>query len=70
MVVGVYVSVYAWSKKNNDGYCRVTYENIFWSLFMYFSFFLLFSNFFINRYIKPNNINTKKIQLQNSKKSI
>lgn len=52
MVVGVYVNFYALMKKNRGEYCRVSYENIYWSFIMYFTFFTLFTNFFINRYLK------------------
>jgi elongation of very long chain fatty acids protein 6 len=52
MVIGIYVNTYALLKKNKGGFCRVSYENIYWSFFMYFTFFILFSNFFVNRYLR------------------
>lgn len=60
MVVGVYVNMYALMKKNRGAHCRVSYENIYWSFVMYFTFFVLFTDFFVKRYIrKPTAAETK-----------
>lgn len=66
MVVGVYVNVYAWTKKSRGGHCRVTYENIFSSLLMYFIFFILFANFFVNRYLRPASLSNFFLRVYNS----
>ncbi|CAF0952036.1 unnamed protein product [Brachionus calyciflorus] len=52
MIVGLYVNAVAYTKKNRGEKCNVTYNNIYWSFFMYFTYFLLFFNFFMNAYLK------------------
>ena len=54
MFVGILVNFVAYFRKERGEPCDVTYENIYWSFFMYFTYFLLFFNFFINAYLKKN----------------
>lgn len=51
MVVGVIVNVIAYNMKSKN-HCHVTYENLYWSFFMYFTYFLLFFHFFWITYMK------------------
>lgn len=53
MVFGIYVNVVAYLKKRNGIECHVSDQNITWSFIMYFSYFVLFFNFFYNAYISP-----------------
>jgi elongation of very long chain fatty acids protein 6 len=55
MVFGIYVNTVAYMKKRRGEACDVSDENIKWSFIMYFSYFLLFFNFFYNTYISPKN---------------
>lgn len=54
MVVGIFVNLVAafqlYSGRGNE--CRVTYENIYFSFLLYFSFFILFFHYFLNTYMK------------------
>ncbi len=52
MIAGCYVNYLAWSIQNSgEMKCNNTEENIFWSSIMYLSYFILFSNFFIQAYV-------------------
>ena len=54
MFVGILVNFVAYFRKERGEACDVTYENIYWSFFMYFTYFLLFFNFFIHAYLKKS----------------
>ena len=49
MVVGCFVSMYAFTLVHRED-CWAQFENNTGVLVMYFSYFLLFSQFFLNRY--------------------
>jgi len=51
MVVGCYVNIYVYNTKSAGIYCGVSYENVRVSLLMYFSYFLLFLQFFYKAYV-------------------
>lgn len=51
MIIGIFVNTLAYRRKNRGEHCDVTYENIYWSFFMYFTYFLLFFHFFIKTYL-------------------
>lgn len=59
MVVGLFVNILAVYKKNRGEKCEVSYENIYWSFIMYFTYFLLFFHFFINAYFTKSITSTK-----------
>jgi elongation of very long chain fatty acids protein 6 len=52
MVVGIFVNLSAFFKKQRGEECGVSYDNIKWSFIMYVSYFVLFSLFFLNTYIQ------------------
>jgi len=52
MIVGIWVNVHAYFQKQEGNRCDVSYNNIFWSFFVYFTFFVLFFQFFRNAYMK------------------
>jgi elongation of very long chain fatty acids protein 6 len=52
MLIGIAVNTVAYLAKNNGERCDVTYDNIYWSFFMYFTYFVLFFHFFVNAYLK------------------
>lgn len=64
MVVGIFVNTLAYFKKNRGERCETTYENIYWSFFMYFTYFLLFFQFFCNAYL----VKSSKIKSHDDKK--
>lgn len=51
MVIGCAVNVYALFQLNAGRKCDTTYQNVAWSLVMYFSYFVLFAQFFYNAYL-------------------
>nr|XP_006816342.1 PREDICTED: elongation of very long chain fatty acids protein 6-like [Saccoglossus kowalevskii] len=53
MIVGIYLNIYAYFKLENTKTCPVYYNNIYWSLAMYYTYFLLFSHFFYSTYMAP-----------------
>lgn len=59
MIVGCGVNIVAYQIKQREG-CQPTYANIFFSIFMYASYFILFANFFFHRYVKPQPKSDKK----------
>lgn len=66
MVVGCYVNakVYFILKENTE-HCQVSWQNIQWSFFMYFIYFLLFCHFFARAYLFTKN---KKGSMQSEPK--
>lgn len=55
MVFGIAIAVHNYRLKNSGGYCQQTYENLYFSFTIYFTYFLLFCNFFYHAYLKKNN---------------
>ena len=57
MIAGCFVNYIAYQTKLSNGICNISDDNIKYSSLMYFSYFVLFFNFFINAYIynKTNN---------------
>jgi len=54
MIIGIIINTLAYRKKARGDECHIRDENIKWSFLMYFSYFLLFFNFFYKAYIsKP-----------------
>jgi hypothetical protein len=51
MVVGIFVNLSVFFKKQRWEECGVSYDNIKWSFIMYVSYFVLFSLYFLNTYI-------------------
>lgn len=54
MVFGVYINVSSYFIKRNGGYCFNSDENLNFAFLMYFSYLILFSNFFYQSYISPS----------------
>jgi len=52
MVIGIYINAFAYYIKSNKRICNVTYENIYLSFIMYFTYFILFSFYFCKAYLK------------------
>lgn len=51
MILGAYVTYYAYQRKLAGDNCKIAYSTINWGLIMYSSYFLLFARFFINAYL-------------------
>jgi len=51
MVFGVYINVNAYLIRGRGEYCDISYDNMRWSFLMYFTYFVLFFNFFYKTYI-------------------
>ncbi|GMR39291.1 hypothetical protein PMAYCL1PPCAC_09486, partial [Pristionchus mayeri] len=55
MVVGITIGISVFRIKSSGGECQQRWDNLFLNLGMYFSYFLLFCNFFYHAYLKKNN---------------
>ncbi|CAJ0579950.1 unnamed protein product, partial [Mesorhabditis spiculigera] len=55
MVMGVYIGIRVYSIKTAGRDCQQTWENIGFCFGIYFSYFLLFCNFFYHTYLKKDN---------------
>lgn len=55
MVIGVSIGVYIYFLKSSDNDCQQTWSNLYFSFTIYFTYFLLFCNFFYHAYLKRNN---------------
>uniref|UniRef100_A0AC34QUD4 Elongation of very long chain fatty acids protein n=1 Tax=Panagrolaimus sp. JU765 TaxID=591449 RepID=A0AC34QUD4_9BILA len=55
MVVGVYIGIVIYGLKSAGKPCQQTWSNLYFSFSIYFSYFLLFCNFFYHAYLKKNN---------------
>jgi len=55
MVVGCFIAIEAYRIKINGGFCQQTYENLYFSFGIYFTYFLLFVRFFYDAYLKKGN---------------
>lgn len=53
MIVGCGINFYVYYAKSNGRQCFITYENIYYSFLMYFSYFVLFAKFFYDSYVSP-----------------
>lgn len=53
MVVGCYVSVWAYLAKRRGENCQISFHSVYISFLMYFSYFLLFASFFYKAYLAP-----------------
>ena len=53
MMVGAYVTYYAFERKLNNEYCNISYGTAKLALIMYGSYFALFAQFFFNSYVLP-----------------
>ena len=53
MVFGVYINISAYMIRGRGEYCDISYDNMKWSFLMYFTYFVLFFNFFYKAYIAP-----------------
>ena len=66
MVIGCYLNYVAWQTKLNSPHvkCEISEDNIKYSFIMYFSYFILFFNFFYNAYIvRPKRATKKAAQM-------
>ena len=64
MVLGTTVNVWTYHIKNRGDFCQQSYENLKYSLMMYFSYFVLFSYFFYNAYM------TRKMPKETTKQEV
>jgi len=55
MVFGVSIAIHNYRLKSSGGACQQSYENLYFCFTIYFSYFLLFCNFFYHTYLKKNN---------------
>ena len=55
MVFGVYINVSAFMTKRRGENCDISDENLNFAFLMYFSYLILFSNFFYQTYLSPTN---------------
>jgi len=55
MVVGCSIGVRAYMTKRSGQFCQQSYENLYFSFAIYFTYFLLFANFFYHVYLKKGN---------------
>ncbi|CAJ0959295.1 unnamed protein product, partial [Mesorhabditis belari] len=55
MVMGVYIGITVYAIKTAGRECQQTWENIAFCFAIYFSYFLLFCNFFYHAYLKKGN---------------
>ncbi|CAB3406789.1 unnamed protein product [Caenorhabditis bovis] len=65
MVMGVLIGITVYRVKAAGGACQQSFENLWLCFAIYFSYFLLFCNFFYHAYLKKNNryveLNKKKV---------
>jgi len=52
MVIGCIIAINAYRIKSMGGYCHQTYNNLYFSFSIYFTYFLLFANFFYHVYMR------------------
>lgn len=86
MIIGVVIGITTYYLKSNGVSCQHKWTNLYFSFLIYFSYFLLFCNFFYhaylkrnNRYVKLNNMvknglngykNSSKKEIQDKKSSV
>lgn len=54
MIIGAYVTWYAWFRKSQGDACNITQATATFGLIMYLSYFALFAQFFYSSYFNPN----------------
>jgi hypothetical protein len=69
MVVGCYIAIIVYLTKLEDESCNQTFENLYFSFFIYTTYLVLFASFFYktyirkgNRYHKPEENGVKKVE--------
>lgn len=62
MVVGVYIGITIYGIKSAGQPCQQTWENLYFSFLIYFSYFLLFCNFFYQTYLRRGNRYQKAVK--------
>jgi hypothetical protein len=67
MIIGCLVSFMAYRVKAKGQFCQQTYENLYFSFAIYFSYFLLFARFFYDVYLKRGNRYAKHEKKFNAK---
>ena len=60
MIWGIFLNLSVYTAKNSGRSCNVTYQNLYAAAFMYFTYFLLFFNFFYKVYLKNSRASAKK----------
>ncbi|KIH55977.1 GNS1/SUR4 family protein [Ancylostoma duodenale] len=55
MIMGIYVGITVYRMKSSGEQCQQTWENLGLCFLIYFTYFLLFCNFFYHAYLKKNN---------------
>lgn len=54
MILGCFVTSYAYYVRSHGSSCQTTTESATWALLMYSTYFLLFAHFFVQAYFSPN----------------
>ncbi|XP_013379110.1 putative fatty acid elongation protein 3 [Lingula anatina] len=52
MVIGVVINIWVYQIKSRGEPCQQSWDNLKYAFLMYFSYFVLFANFFYNAYLK------------------
>ncbi|PIO70161.1 GNS1/SUR4 family protein [Teladorsagia circumcincta] len=55
MVMGIFIGIVVYRRKSSGESCQQTWENLGLCFTIYFTYFLLFCNFFYHAYLKKNN---------------
>jgi len=69
MVMGVYIGIRIYGIKSAGTPCQQTWNNLYFSFSIYFSYFLLFCNFFYHAYLKKDNRYVEKPNAKDKKSS-
>ena len=70
MVVGTTVNLWTYNIKKRGDFCQQSYDNVKYSLMMYFSYFILFSYFFYNAYMTSKSPRETSKQITASSKKV
>ncbi|KJH52247.1 GNS1/SUR4 family protein [Dictyocaulus viviparus] len=65
MIMGIAIGVTVYKVKTSGEECQQTWENLGLCFLIYFTYFLLFCNFFYHAYLKKNNRYVSETQVQN-----
>ncbi|XP_005090243.1 putative fatty acid elongation protein 3 [Aplysia californica] len=60
MIIGVSINIWIYQIKGRGEFCQQTYENLRYSSIMYFTYFILFAQFFYSTYIAKSPVERKK----------
>lgn len=60
MIIGAYVTWYAWYRKSQGDACNITQATATFGLVMYLSYFALFAHFFYNSYFTSKKVSEKQ----------